>query len=668
MDITALTESINAGILLANVDGTINAVNKRFSDLVGYSKEEIIGKKIYDIFFPENSTESKRYASLMAARYSMRKDGQSEIYRTRIFAKNGDRKWVETRAAPLVNANGKIIGSVGLNYEVVQGFEGSTFDDDSVLFSDFSDRVERLKDGENLESFFTKHTPGFASIVNGLNDAVVIADNGFLWFANPRFYEITGFTEEEVFMKRVHEIYFPSGSPESIAEEKRIRSFYEKRLSGVSETYETHIIRKNGERRWIETKASPIKDSHGNIISSVGIISDITERKHLEEQLRWSQKMEAVGRLAGGIAHDFNNLLTVIQGYASDIQNQLQTNPELFKKAGVIVEAGEAAGALTQQLLSISRKQVIQMAPVSLNDVVERSIRVIQGLMGERIETEVNLAHQLPLTVADASQLQQILINLAVNSRDAMPEGGTLKIFTDLVNKAGNPIATVNKKAENFVRLRIVDTGHGISDEIKTKIFEPFFTTKRAKGRGSGLGLSITFGIVREHKGELRVESKPGEGATFDILLPVDVEKQEAGAAQRHDWKPLTGSEVVLLAEDQMGVRSLIKDTLERFGYKVYDAGDGAEALEIAAKLERIDLLVTDLVMPRVGGLQLATELSKQRPGVGLIVISGYPDERDVWKILSDLGCEFMAKPFSPEMLARLVRKVLDKKLAVVAQ
>jgi len=523
--------------------------------------------------------------------------------------------------------------------------------------------------GENgLRSFLDRHSEGLLASTDCLNEGIVIAENGVVFFVNKKFASVTGFSSDEIVGKRLHEIFFSPGSPESEFEKRRIAELYSRRLEGISESYQTHIFTKDGSRRWIETNAAPLLDEQGLVIGSIAINSDITERKNLEEQLRWSQKMEAVGRLAGGVAHDFNNLLTVIQGYASDLQHQLQSNPELSKKAGVVLEASEAAGALTQQLLSISRRQIVQMAPVSLNDIVDRSIRVIRGLMGERIATEVSLAQDLPLTVADASQLQQILINLAVNARDAMQHGGILKICTDVVNSSGQAILRAKKNTENFVRLRVEDTGHGISEDIKAKIFEPFFTTKREKGRGSGLGLSIAFGIVKDHKGELRVESKAGEGARFDVLFPVDLDKQEEVASQKKDWKPLTGSEVILLAEDQMGVRVLVKETLERFGYQVIDAGDGIEALEVAAKHGRIDLLLTDLVMPRMSGLQLATELSKLRPGLGIVVISGYPDERDVWKKLNDLGCEFMAKPFSPDTLARLVRKVLDKKLAQIAQ
>jgi two-component system cell cycle sensor histidine kinase/response regulator CckA len=665
--LSSIVGSANIGILVADINGHVVFANDKFCGLTGFALEEMIGKRIYEIFFPPDTPERTRNSSLMQARYKLRIQGRSEVYQTNIFRKNGERAWLETRAAPLFDTSGKVIGSIGLSYELNTGESTRSGTGEEITSSMASDDVlfEARKSNPmsaGLAGFVAKHRPGFASIVESLNEAMVIAENGFLWFANPRFSEITGYSQEDIQGKRLHEIYFPAGSPESIEEEKRIQSFYQNRLKGLSDTYDTHIICKNGERKWVETKASPLKDESGNIVCSVATIADITERKNLEEQLRWSQKMEAVGRLAGGLAHDFNNLLTVIQGYGLDLQNQLETTPDQQKKASVIVEASEAASALTQQLLSISRRQVTQMAPVELNQVVERSMRVIEGLMGERVKVTQLLANDLPLIRADASQLQQVLINLVVNARDAMPEGGEIKLATSLVDSMNRQVSAAAGLQGNFVRLRVQDSGHGVQEELKARIFEPFFTTKKGKQKGSGLGLSITFGIVKDHKGEIRLESSPGEGAIFDVLLPAVVDTGERTASGAKDWKPLTGSEVILLAEDQPAIRMLLKDCLERYGYTVVEASDGAEALEIAPSLGKLDLLITDLVMPRVGGLNLASELLKSQPDLKVIVISGYPDERDVWKKLKELGCEFLAKPFSPDSLARVVRNVLDKK------
>ncbi len=502
----------------------------------------------------------------------------------------------------------------------------------------------------------------FHSVMESLNEGLVLADNdGLIRFSNARFSELTGFSKEEVRGKRVFEVFFPANSIERRQEEERMRGRYEARRQGLSETYETNIIRKDGQRRWIETKAGPLLDGTGRIVGSIGANSDITDRKTLEEQLRWSQKMEAVGRLAGGVAHDFNNLLTVIQGYADLLRQQMDPGDPHIRKVDVIREASDAASTLTQQLLTISRRQVVQMRSLNFNDIVERSLRVVQGLIGERVHLVVDLLPELPLVRGDAGQLQQVLLNLVVNARDAMPDGGTLLIETALVDSAGNALPRDSASIKNgYVRLRIEDTGVGMDANVKARMFEPFFTTKR-KGRGSGLGLSITFGIAEEHGAEIRVASEPDQGATFDVLFPA-VESSEQDDPSTRAWRPITGTETILLAEDHTAVRVLVKESLERYGYKVIEADDGREALEILQREDApaIDLLVTDLVMPRMNGIELAQAVTAMRPEVKVLVISGYADEPSMWQKSRSLGFAFLAKPFSPESLAQLVRSVLD--------
>ena len=509
----------------------------------------------------------------------------------------------------------------------------------------------------------------FHSVVESLNEGLVLADNdGLIRFSNARFTELTGFTREEVRGKRVYEVFFPADSIERKQEAERMRERYEARKQGLSETYETNIIRKDGQRRWIETKAAPLLDGTGRIVGSIGANSDITDRKLLEEQLRWSQKMEAVGRLAGGVAHDFNNLLTVIQGYADLLRQQMEPGDPHIRKVDVIREASDAASTLTQQLLTISRRQIVQMRPISLNDVVEKSLRVVQGLIGERVRLVVDLLPDLPLVRGDAGQLQQVLLNLVVNARDAMPDGGTLLIETGTVDHLGAAVSPEETDLKNcFARLRIEDTGVGMDSTVKARMFEPFFTTKR-KGRGSGLGLSITFGIAEEHGAEIRVSSEPDQGATFDVMFPAIASSSQEDPTAR-SWRPITGNETILLAEDHTAVRVLVKESLERYGYKVIEADDGREALEILQRPDApsIDLLVTDLVMPRMNGIELAQSVVALLPATKVLVISGYADEPSMWQKSRSLGFTFLAKPFSPETLAQLVRSVLDSDQRAIA-
>ena len=510
---------------------------------------------------------------------------------------------------------------------------------------------------------------GINSVLESLNEGLIILDlDGYIRFVNSRITEITGYPRAELIGKKIYQIFFPPGSFEQEQGKAAMEARHQSRLEGVADIYETQITRKDQQKRWIETKAAPLLDQNGKIIGSIGAHFDITDRKLLEDQLRWSQKMEAVGRLAGGVAHDFNNLLTVIQGYSALLRQQLISADLDVKKVDVILEASEAASTLTQQLLSISLRQVAEMVPVSLNDIIEQSMRVVQGLVGERIEVKVQLLPFLPFVSGDPSQLQQIFLNLVVNARDAMPDGGRLTITTELVNSAGSAILQTDKQIENGqVRLRIEDSGHGMDEQTKARIFEPFFTTRK-DGRGSGLGLAVTFGIVKEHEGEIRVNSEPGLGAAFDVLLPVGPAPVAENTAKK-DWRPLTGSETILLVEDQIAVRVLLKETLELYGYTVIEAADGQEAIEIAVELGNapVDLLVTDLIMPRKNGIEAAEEILKFRPELKVVVISGYPDEADVWEKIRSFGFAFLAKPFSPEALARFVRSVLDERERLLA-
>lgn len=505
----------------------------------------------------------------------------------------------------------------------------------------------------------------FLSVAESINEGLVLADdNGYVRFVNSRFLELTGFTSDEILGKKIFEIFYPTEGAEREHEKKRMLQRYEARRKGISEIYETHIVRKDGQRRWVETKAGPLFDKAGRIIGSIGANSDITEKKLLEEQLRWSQKMEAVGRLAGGVAHDFNNLLTVIQGYADLLRQQLGNEDPQVRKVDVIREASEAASTLTQQLLSISRRQVVQIRNISVNDVVEKSLRVVQGLIGERVRLAVDLTPNLPLVRGDAGQIQQVLLNLTVNARDAMPEGGCLLIETTLVDGMGNVIAS-RRESENgvaFLRLRVEDNGVGMDEHVKAHLFEPFFTTKKS-GRGTGLGLSVTFSIAEEHNAEIRVASEPFQGATFDVLFPA-TELNESELEPSHQWKPVTGSEVVLVVEDHIAVRVLLTETLRRHGYSVIEADDGKEALELLREQRDapIDLLVTDLVMPRMGGRELAEQFRKLRPDAKIIFISGYAEDGSEWEQAKQFEVDFLPKPFSPNTLLQLVRQVLDSR------
>jgi two-component system cell cycle sensor histidine kinase/response regulator CckA len=390
---------------------------------------------------------------------------------------------------------------------------------------------------------------------------------------------------------------------------------------------------------------------------------DITERRMLEEQLRQSQKMEAIGMLAGGIAHDFNNLLTAISGYTELSLRKLKPDDPIRKNLEEVAKAGDRAAMLTHQLLAFSRKQVLQPTVLDLNSVITELEKMLRRLIGDNIILESKPAEDLWLTKADAGQIDQIIMNLAINARDAMPHGGRLAIETRNIELDENYAAShLDVTPGDYVMLAVSDTGVGMSPEVRDKVFDPFFTTKEA-GKGTGLGLSTVYGIVQQSGGTIWVYSEPGYGTTFKIFLPRVVDDEDA--IHRTEPKEIpNGTETVLIAEDAEQVRMLTASVLELYGYNVIEASDGEEALRHCSEHGgSIDLLVTDVVMPGMSGTELAQQINRQCPDVKVLYISGYTDDTIVHRGVLEPGTSFLQKPFTAEVLARKVRSVLDGSL-----
>jgi len=443
----------------------------------------------------------------------------------------------------------------------------------------------------------------------------------------------------------------------------RHRADEEKVLAGESilEREET-VTFPTGQKRTLLTTKVPFRNRQGKICGLVGIGRDITEHKLLGEQFRQSQKMEAFGQLAGGVAHDFNNLLTVIEGHVALLQLKESTSPDSAGNLAEIAKAAERAANLTRQLLTFSRRQLVQPKPVDLNEIVANTTKMLQRLIGEHISLETHFVPRGALVKADGNMMEQILINLAVNSRDAMPKGGRLVIQTAAItlNEAD---AAANPKARPgaFIRLSVTDTGGGIAPEEMEHIFEPFFTTKEI-GKGTGLGLATVFGIVTQHHGWIDVQSKVNEGATFHIHLPRLVESDQVLAGLSRPPAVRGGKETILLVEDEAPVRSLVRTLLERKGYRIIEAGSGLNALEIwQQQRDTIDLLFTDMVMPEgISGRELAERLLAEKPGLKVIYSSGYTDD-----MLGDGSPlrdnpNFLEKPFDSHKLLKRVRDCLD--------
>jgi two-component system, cell cycle sensor histidine kinase and response regulator CckA len=406
----------------------------------------------------------------------------------------------------------------------------------------------------------------------------------------------------------------------------------------------------------------PLRDSDGQVSGAICMSLDITDRKQLEEQLRQAQKMEAVGRLAGGIAHDFNNLLMVIQGYSDLLVERLPGGDPLRRNAEQIQMASQRASSLTRQLLAFSRKQMLAPKILNVQSVVAEMEKILRRLIGEDIQLETSSAPDLGLVKADRSQIEQVILNLAVNARDAMPQGGRLTIETANVvldSSYSHPPAVLSPG--RYVMLAVTDNGCGMDAETQAHVFEPFFTTKE-KGKGTGLGLATVYGVVKQSGGYVWVYSEPGRGTSFKIYLP---RIEETAVPAVRDGKsemqiPQRGSETILLVEDEKGVRELAREYLASSGYTVIEAEDGHTALELAAMhVGQIHLLLTDVVMPGISGRELAERVSQIRPGIKIIYMSGYTDQAVVHHGILQNDAVLLQKPFTLMTLAGKLREML---------
>ena len=421
------------------------------------------------------------------------------------------------------------------------------------------------------------------------------------------------------------------------------------------------VVRPNGDVRTLLSSGSVVLDPSGNVVRVFGTCQDVTEQTRLEDQLRQSQKMEAVGRLAGGVAHDFNNLLTVIQGYADvlSVSSGVDGYAERTEAIEQIRIAGQRAAALTRQLLAFSRQSILQTKVLELNPVVSNIAPMLRRVIGEDITLVTNLDPKEETVLADAGQLEQVIMNLAVNSRDAMPQGGTLTVETSSVDVTEIPGVPPETPRGRYARLTVTDTGTGMSQQIQARVFEPFFTTKEV-GKGTGLGLATVYGIVKQSGGFIRLNSEPGQGATFHVYLPC-----ARGEVAR--TKPVSGigpappgERIILLIEDEAPVRKLIRSVLTGHGYTVLEAGTGEEALAVSSGHPgTIHLILSDVVMPGTGGPETVEELLRSRPTSQVIFMSGYTDDSVVRHGLTDGDKHFIQKPFTAVALLKQVREVL---------
>jgi len=501
------------------------------------------------------------------------------------------------------------------------------------------------------------------AITDAIPDPVFLKARDGRWlFSNPATLQVIGKTMDQVIGKTDAEIYDdPTVAAALMATDRRIME------SGEAEVVEERILGPHGYRTFLSSKA-PYRDTDGRVSGLIGNARDITDRKlaeqeslAAEERFQQAQRLESVGRLAGGVAHDFNNLLTVILGCSDVLQDDLRAGrPAAAEDVAQIRAAGGRARELTGQLLAFARRQVTAPVPLDLNDAVRTSERLLRRVLGEGVELSVELAPGLGTVVCDPSQVEQIILNLAMNARDAMPRGGALALRTrNLEVNGAHTDSDGEARAGEWVQLSVQDSGAGMAPEVLAHLFEPFFTTK-PKGSGTGLGLATVYGIVSQAGGHMHVQSAPGEGTTLEVCLPRRLEvvprPQPILASPA-----VVGTETVLAVEDDPLVREVTARALRAGGYRVLVAGSGTEALEVAARLQGpLHLLVTDVVMPGMDGRALADEVRRRNPGVRVLYVSGYAHDVISHHGVLDTGVELLPKPFTSGALLARVRAVLD--------
>ncbi len=605
---------------IAGFDGYFKQLNPAWEATLGYSRDELLARPYTDFVHPDDQG-----ATLVEARRAQ--TGRLiHTFENRYRHRDGSWRWFSWNSTPAT--------------------------DEELIYAVARD----VTDSREMADALARSEEGYRSLVEGAQDGIfVVSPEGVITSLNPAFETLTGRSRREWVGKRFEPLVHPDDVPRTL-------ETFEAALEGeYGSAFELRLLAEDGSPVPMELTltAQQVDDQ---VVALLGIARDIRARLRLEEQLRRIQKLDSIGRLAAGIAHDFNNLLTVQQASVSLLQMDDELPEHVNEELEEIAGATDRAAALTRQLLLFSRKQAFEMRPVDLNEAIEGLSRILRRVLGEDLSLELDIAGELPLVRADAGMVEQVLLNLAVNARDAMSEGGRLTIrssttFLDSTRARENPEA----RPGTFVLLDVTDTGTGISPEVRKHMFEPFFTTKDV-GEGTGLGLATAHGIVQQHRGWIEVDSRVGEGTTFRILLPVaEGDAVESSSAPRLPEIP-GGDETILVVEDDPPVARIVRTSLERHGYRVLMAVDGVDALDVwNERGASVDLLLTDMVMPRgVTGRELADRLRRERRGLKVLFTSGYSPDRLPTDPALESATSFLQKPYTVRTLLRAVRDRLD--------
>ena len=553
---------------------------------------------------------------------------------------------------PLRDSAGRVIG-------LMAAIDRSPLADPELaesLLRIFAARAAAELERQQAEESLRQSEEQFRQLTESIREVFWLASlsGGRTLYVSPAFERVWGRSRESI--ERGPLSWLDAVHPE---DRLRVREWLEHRPVDRESEIEYRVLRPNGAVRWVRDRAFPIPDAQGRPYRMAGLAEDITERRELETQLRQMQKMEAVGRLAGGVAHDFNNLLTVISGYTALLLESLDAEDTRRLYTEEIAKASRRAAELTRQLLAFGRKQILAPRALDLNALVLDAEKMLCQLIGEDVTLVTVLHPEIGHVRADPGQLHQVLLNLAVNARDAMPQGGTLTFETVEIPPGQAEAVHPDLTSGSYALLKVSDTGRGMAEEVKTHLFDPFFTTKEL-GRGTGLGLSTVYGIIKQSGGHIEVESEVGRGSTFKIYLPRVEAAPSAESGAVPAPRASQGWETVLLVEDQEEVRAFTRFILERAGYTVFETADADQALRIRREHPGpIHLLIVGVVMPRMSGRELAERLAL--PGLRVLYVSGYADDAVVRHGGVEAGAALLQKPFSPLILLAKVREVLDQ-------
>ncbi|HZR29875.1 MAG TPA: PAS domain S-box protein [Terriglobales bacterium] len=626
----AIIEGTSEAIFVKDLQGRYIMINTAGAALIGKSVEEVIGKRDHDFFTAESAQQ------MMQEDRRVIESGETRTYENAGTAAWVTRTYLSTKS-PYRDFQGNVIGLIGISLDITERKQAE----------------QAVRESEKR----------FRALFQGSPIGIALIDmQGKAVDTNPAYRKMLALSPDEpVSIALFNELTYPANRQADAAR-------YEDLVSGKREhdRREKRYILRDGRTVWADLNLSVLKDVQGNPQYVMGLAIDISQRKRLEEQLRLSQRMEAIGTLSGGIAHDFNNILTVVKGYTDLVLSHRQLDQELRGQVEQIHGAAEQAASLTRQLLAFSRRQMLQPKVFDLNTLVINMEKMLRRLIGEHIEMLTITASDLGLVKADPSQIEQVIMNLVLNSRDVMPNGGRLTLETanrDLDDSYARE--HMSAIPGHYVMLAVSDTGIGMEPEVQAHIFEPFFTTKE-QGKGTGLGLSMVYGIVKQSGGYIWVYSEPGRGTAFKIYLPRVDEPIDLMQSSRVPAEAVKGHETILLVEDDRGVRELTRAVLAASGYSVLIGDDASSVASLCEHYAGpIHLLLTDMIMPGLSGPELATQVVARRPQIKVLYMSGYTSSTIFQRGMLDSEAFFLQKPFTPASLTGKVREVLDGRVRV---